>query len=455
MDHEDITSQVKVLIQQGDTRRLRELFAGLHPADVADLIEHLPEDQRTTAFGCLTVDHASEVMVELEPPARTDIVEAIQLPRLAQLVDEMDSDDATDIIADLRDDQASQILDSIDAEDKAEVETLLEYEEDTAGGLMQLELISARRDETTTQVIARIRAHRDEVDDVANVFVIDAERRVVGVAPLQLIVIAGPDDRMKDIMVPLTVSIGPDEDQEEVARKFRKYSLLSAPVVSEDGTLLGRITVDDVMDAMEEEMDEDVLRMAGTAEEEIVYGNQVFKISRVRLPWLITNLLGALFAGYLLSLFEATLTEVIVLITFVPVMMAMGGNVGIQSSAIMVRGFAVGRITLNNLWPVLYKELRVGAIMGLICGLVVGLLAVIGVRLQVWTGNPMLGLVVGLSMFCAVSGAAVVGTLTPAFFKRINIDPAIASGPFVTTAIDIISIVIYLSIATAFISALK
>ncbi len=455
MEHEDLTSQVKDLIQQGDTRRLRELFAGLHPADVADLIERLPEDQRSTAFGCLTVDHASEVMVELEPHARTDIVEAMHLPRLAQLVDEMDSDDATDIIADLPDDQASQILESIDAEDKAEVETLLEYEEDSAGGLMQLELISARPHETTTQVIARIRAHRDEVGDVANVFVIDGDRRVVGVAPLQLIVIAGPNDQLKDIMLPLTVSIGPDEDREEVARKFRKYSLLTAPVMSDDGKLLGRITVDDVMDAMEEEMDDDFLRMAGTAEEEIVYGNQVFKISRVRLPWLITNLLGGIVAGSLLSLFEATLAQVIVLVIFVPVINSMGGNVGLQSSAIMVRGFAVGRVSLNKLWSVLYREFRVGAIMGLVCGLVVGLVTLVGIELDVWKASPMLGAVVGLSMFCSISGAAIIGTLAPALFKKLRIDPAIAAGPLVTTAMDNIGIVIYLSMATLCLSALK
>jgi magnesium transporter len=455
MVNDELIGPIRSLIQEGRTRKLREVLAELHPADVADVIEHLPHDERSIAFGCLSVETASEVIVELEPHVRMGIIEAMHLPRLAELVDEMDSDDATDIIADLPDDQASLILEALDAEDKAEVQTLLEYEEDTAGGLMQLELIAAREDETTTQVIARIRAHREEVADLANVFVIDGQRRVVGTAPLQLIVIAGPEDRMKDIMVPVTVSIDADEDQEEVARKFRKYGLLSAPVVSSDGKLLGRITVDDVMDAMEEEMDEDVLRMAGTAEEEIVYGNQVFKISRVRLPWLITNLFGALLAGYLLSLFEATLTEVIVLVTFVPVMMAMGGNVGIQSSVIMVRGFAVGRVRLTNLWPVLFKELRVGAIMGLICGVVVGLLALIGVELEVWVGNPMLGLVVGLSMFCAISGAAVVGTLTPAFFKKYNIDPAIASGPFVTTAIDILSILIYLSIATLFISSLR
>ncbi len=455
MEHDELIGQIKSLIQDGQTRRLREVLADLHPADVADVIEHLPDDQRSIVFGCLRVETASEVIVELEPHVRMVIIEAMHPPQLAELVDEMDSDDATDIIADLPDDQASIVLESLDAEDKAEVETLLEYEEDTAGGRMQLELIAAREDETTSQVIARIRNRREDVGDVANVFVVDNQRRVVGMAPLQLVVIAGPEDRMKDVMLPVTVSIAPDEDQEEVARKFRKYSLLSAPVVSADGKLLGRITVDDVMDVMEEEMDEDVLRMAGTAEEEIVYGNQVFKISRVRLPWLITNLLGSLVSGSILALFEATFAQIVVLLVFLPVMMAMAGNVGLQSSAIMVRGFAVGRVGFNNLWSVLYKEVRVGMTMGLVCGLVVGLLAMAAVKLQLWSGNPILGLVVGLSMFCSISWAALVGTITPAVFKRLKFDPAISSGPFVTTANDCTSILIYLSIATLFLASLK
>jgi magnesium transporter len=455
MDHEELIGRIKSLIQEGHTRKLREVLAEVHPADVADIIEHLADDQRSIAFGCLNVETASEVIVELEPHVRMGIIEAMHLPQLAELVDEMDSDDATDIIADLPDDQATIILESLDAEDKAEVQTLLEYDEDTAGGLMQLELIAAREEETTSQVIARIRTRREDVGDVANVFVVDGQRRVVGMAPLHLIVIAGPQDRMKDIMLPVTVSIAPDEDQEEVARKFRKYALLSAPVVSADGKLLGRITVDDVMDVMEEEADEDVLRMAGTAEEEIVYGNQVFKISRVRLPWLITNLLGSLVSGSVLALFEATFAQIVVLLVFLPVMMAMAGNVGLQSSAIMVRGFAVGRVQFNNLWSVLYKEVRVGLTMGIVCGLVVGLLAVAAVKLELWSGTPILGLVVGISMFCSIAWAALVGTITPAVFKRLKVDPAIASGPFVTTANDCTSILIYLSIATLFISSLK
>jgi magnesium transporter len=455
MDQDELIGRIKSLIQEGQTRQLREVLADLHPADVADLIEHLPDDQHSIVFSCLKVETASEVIVELEPHVRMAIIEAMHPPQLAELVDEMDSDDATDIIADLPDDQASIVLESLDAEDKAEVQTLLEYDEDTAGGLMQLELIAAREDETTTQVINRIRTRREDVGDVANVFVVDGQRRVVGMAPLHLIVIAGPQDRMRDVMVPVTVSIAPDEDQEEVARKFRKYSLLSAPVVSADGKLLGRITVDDVMDVMEEEMDEDVLRMAGTAEEEIVYGNQVFKISRVRLPWLITNLLGSLVSGSVLALFEATFAQIVVLLVFLPVMMAMAGNVGLQSSAIMVRGFAVGRVGFHNLRSVLYKEVRVGIIMGIVCGLVVGLLAMAAVKLELWSGTPILGLVVGLSMFCSISWAALVGTLTPAIFKKLKADPAISSGPFVTTANDCTSILIYLSIATLFLTALK
>jgi magnesium transporter len=216
-------------------------------------------------------------------------------------------------------------------------------------------------------------------------------------------------------------------------------------VVDTDGHLLGRITIDDVMEVLEEEAREDLLRMAGTSsEEEMFHAGGIFKISRLRLPWLLTNMLGGLVSGWLLWKFKVTLSDALFLLAFIPVIMAMAGNVGVQSSTIMVRGFAVGQVNLSNLWRVLFKEVRVAMVIGLVCGGLVGLVA------HLWHGRTALGLVVGLSMTCAISTAAILGTLAPALFKRLNVDPAISSGPVVTTFNDILGILIYFSIATIF-----
>jgi len=213
-------------------------------------------------------------------------------------------------------------------------------------------------------------------------------------------------------------------------------------VVNHSNKLVGQILVDDIIDVFEEEASEDILKMAGTNEEELLYGSKIFKISRARLPWLITNLFGGIVTGYLLWLFKVTLEDMLALITFVPVITAMGGNVGIQTSTIVVRGIATRKVLSEKMAEVLFKELKVGAIMGVACGLVAGSMA------SLWHHKPLLGVVVGIAMFCAITVAALTGAIVPAFFKKINIDPALASGPFVTTANDITGILIYMGIAT-------
>jgi magnesium transporter len=229
-----------------------------------------------------------------------------------------------------------------------------------------------------------------------------------------------------------------------VARIFQKYDLLSAPVVEGDGTLVGRITIDDIMDIIEEEVSEDIFRMAGTHEDELVYGDKIWKISRLRLPWLITNLFGGLLTGYLLWIFKVALHDAIVLVTFVPVITGMGGNVGIQSSSITVRGLATGDVDLQRLGRTIFKEVRVGLLMALACGFTLGAVA------EIWHHNPALGFAVGSAMAAAIVVASLMGTLVPIIFKRLGVDPAVASGPFVTTANDITGILIYLSISTVF-----
>jgi magnesium transporter len=261
---------------------------------------------------------------------------------------------------------------------------------------------------------------------------------------LRRLILSDPGDIVAEVMDTSVRPIPVEMDQEDVARIFQKYDIISAPVVESDVSLVGRITIDDVIDIIEDEISEDVLRMAGTHEDELVYGDQIWKISRLRLPWLLTTLVGGLLTGYLLWLFKVALADAIVLVTFVPVIMALGGSVAIQSTTITVRGLATGAIDLRRLGRTVYKETRVGLLMALACGLTLGIAA------EIWHRNPILGLTVGTSIALAIIVASLMGTLIPVAFQRLGIDPAVASGPFVTIVNDISGIVIYLSLSSVF-----
>lgn len=438
-------SQVEELLGQDRLAKAAQAVADMHPADVGSLAEELSEENKIKLFNALDPAVAAEVVVELSEHSRDLVLAGLSTGQLSAIVDDMPSDEATDIIADLPEKQAQEVLDRIDTEDSAEVRELLQYDEDTAGGLMQLELVEARSNQTVSQVIENIRRKKDEVGELHNIYVVSAANTLLGYVPVSKLILSAPSTPMRNILDTCPLVVEAHEDQEEVAHKFRKYDVVSAPVVDSEGHLLGRITVDDVMEVMEEEAREDLLRMAGTSsEEEMFHAGSILRISRLRLPWLLTNMLGGLVSGWLLWIFRVTLSDALFLLAFIPVIMAMAGNVGVQSSTIIVRGFAVGQVSYANLMRVLFKEVRVAVVIGLVCGCLVGLVA------QFWHGRGALGLVVGLAMTCAISVASIMGTLAPALFKRLKVDPAISSGPVVTTFNDILGILIYFVIATVF-----
>ncbi len=436
------------LIDQGWELEIIKLISTLHPADIADLIDALDEEKKKKLFGLLQIETASDVIMEVDDISRELLIEDMPQDKLTRIVDDMESDDATDLIAELSREQAQHVLGHIDKEDSEEVRELLKYDKETAGGIMQLELVAVPQGITVQDAIEHIRSSAGEVEDLHHVFIIDEAEKLVGVLPLRKLILASPASTVGSIMEPATIRVTPGIDQEKVADIFRKYDMVSLPVVDGDGRLLGRIMIDDVVDVIEQENSEDIMKMAGIPEEELVYGSNILAISRVRLPWLITNLFGGLLTGYLLWLFRITLGEVLALVTFIPVITAMGGNIGIQSSSIMIRGFAIGRVDFGNLRKCLFKEMRIGLLMGLACGVVAGCAAVL------WHKNPLLGPIVALAMIIGITTAASMGTMVPAFFKKMKIDPAIAAGPFVTTANDIVGIIIYLGIATLFLKFL-
>ncbi len=443
--------QIESLLESRQEKSLIELLSGLHPADIADLIDHLSsDDQKKKVFFLLDVEIASEVIVELSENVRRVILKDLTHDRLADIVEDLPSDEAADILGDLPKEKASKVLEYIPLQESVKVKRLLKYPEETAGGLMQTELLVLLATITVEEAIKQIRqiALASE-GEYHTVFVVNKKQRPLGLIPLHRLISAHPTQTLSQIMEKSPVLIHVDEDREEVAKKFQKYDLVSAPVIDHSGILLGRITIDDIMDVVEEETSEDFYRLAGTDVEEVVYGGNVMRIAGIRLPWLLTNLFGGLFTGYLMWLFKVTLSHVLVLVTFIPVITGMGGNIGLQSSTISVRGWATGKISLYSFRYHLFKEIKVALLMAAACGLTVGLVA------YLWHGeHPFLGVVVGLSMFCAMNIAVLMGTLMPAILRRLGVDPAVASGPFVTTANDIVGILVYMVIATVFLKYL-
>ena len=443
-DRTETLARLDSFLNQQQIDAAVEMLAQFHPADIADLLESLEEEKKRAVFQKLDTEVASEVIAHFSEFSREQILSDLSHRRLGQIVDEMDSDDAADLLTGVPAEVLEKVLARIDAEDSEHLRRLLVHGEETAGGIMQAELLSVPQESTVAETIDRVRLLGEKIDYLSNVFIIDSQSRVLGQLSLKRLILANPEDKVSQVMDTNFKTIPVDMDQEDVARMFQKYDLLSAPVVEADGTLVGRITIDDIIDIIEEEVSEDIFRMVGSHEDELVYGDKIWKISRLRLPWLLTNLFGGLLTGYLLWTFKVALHDAIVLITFVPVITGMGGNVGIQSTTITVRGLATGGVDLHRLGRTIFKEVRVGLLMALACGFTLGAIA------EIWHQNPALGFAVGIAMAVAIVVASLMGTLVPIAFKRLGVDPAVASGPFVTTANDITGILIYLSISTLF-----
>jgi magnesium transporter len=440
---------VKRLIRRGASPSLSNLLSKSHPADVAHLFHDLERREQQVLFELVTDPELSAtVLSELDPEVSAQLLENLNKQEIVTILDKMANDDAVDVIQSFPEELAEEILQLMEDEDSQEIEQLLQYEEDTAGGIMSTEIFSLSEEITVREAIDAI--HQVEhVEMVFYLYVTDAHNHLVGVLSLRQLLTVSPSKKLGEIMVRDVISVRTDVDQEEVARIVEKYNILAIPVVNETNKLMGVITVDDIIDVIRAEATEDIYKMAGASDEELLLGYRSFKIARLRLPWLLTNLLGGVATGFLMWKFKVTLEAVIALITFIPVITGMGGNVGAQSATIVVRGFATGRIDFSSIRRVIYRELRVGIIMGVVCGCVIGVIAF------AWHGNPYLGLVVGMAMIAAITVAAAMGVIAPAFFKRIGVDPAIAAAPFVQTANDITGILIYFSTATFFLEFLK
>ncbi len=432
---------IKDLVDSRAELLLRNILQDLHPADISEILDHLDEEERNYVFHILDTDKASDVILELDSASREGLLEHLDEKEITEIVDAMHSDDATNIVQELDDQTQRIVLDHLDREDAQEVQELLQYKEDTAGGIMQLEFVDVYDTETVAEAIDEVREKASEVEKIYDIYVVNAAGNLVGVLSAETLLVVPPYRLVSEVMVSDVVAARTDEDQEEVARRFKKFDLVTLPVITRSGKLVGRVTIDDIIDVIEQEASEDVSKMAGSVDEHVTE-TSTLRISRSRLPWLFTALAGELLAAFVLSRFEASLHSILALAFFVPIIMAMAGNIAIQCSSIVIRGLATGEISLIDMQRQVWKEVRVAAINGMALGLV------LSVVVSVWLADAHIAAVVGVALVCVVFFAAFNGTLFPLLLKRLKVDPALAAGPFVTMTNDTLGILIYLGIAT-------
>jgi magnesium transporter len=440
---EKLIEDVKASIQQKNQQFLRKLIDEMRAADLADLIEHLDQEERLHLFDFLEPKGAGDVLVEIEAPFQESILDELDNKAISEIVQELDSDDAADLVGDLPPERAQKIIERLEDDVSEELEKLLPYPEDTAGGIMALEFVAAKADNTVEEAIEIIREKREEVENVYYLFVVDDLYTLVGVVSLKDLVLEPPKQKLSEIMNPEVFSVSSDTDQEEVYHLVKKYDMVTIPVVDDKNHLIGRITHDDIIDVIEEEADEDISLMAGVIRQEIAEESSL-KISRARLPWLIAGLLGGILAAVVIDQFESSLEKILALSFFFPVIMAMGGNTGTQAASVAVRGLATGDISLVNIGKRLWMEMKVAFFNGIICGILLGLIV------GVWLHDHALGIIVAVSLIVIILNSGFIGASVPLALKRLNIDPALATGPFVTTTNDIMSLLIYLGLVTAY-----
>ena len=440
-------STIVRLIQRRAYPNLRNIIAKTHSADIARWFPRLRTEAKQSLFEILVEEkRMGEVLRDLNGADIAEFVEGTELTVVAEILHTIPADDVTRILSDLPAEKKSELLGLIEGATSADVERLLEYEEKTAGAIMTPNFFALSEETTAAEATARIRELAD-IEMVFYVYVIDAENKLKGVLSLRQLVATKPDTPLKDLMSSHVYTVHTDMPQEEVARAVARYNLLAIPVINSIGQLVGIVTIDDVVDVIREENTEDMLKMAGTGSVDIT-SRSIFRNTRARLPWLLASFAGGLIAVYVIGIFESQLQTIAALAAFIPIIMGMGGNIGTQSSTIIVRSIAIGEVDIKDTWKVLWREFSTGALLGTAYGLLLGGFASLfpHFREHAWK----LPLVVALSIFLNMIIAATIGTLIPMFFKRIRIDPAVATGPFVTTAIDVFGIFTYFLLAKIF-----
>jgi magnesium transporter len=424
---------------RGDEEHLRELIEALHPADVADLMGFLPPAYRESLIPLLPPGDLAEILTELDDNIREDVLESVATDALATALGDLDSDDAADVVDDLEDDKRDAVLAAMSDADRTAIQTSLGYKDETAGRLMQREVIAAPQFWTVGQTLDHVRAATDLPELFFDVYVVDPSFRPIGAAPLSRLVTAKPDLPMAQIIEPV-IEIPVDMDQEEVAYAFEKYRLISAPVIDAGGRLVGQITVDDIVGVIREESEEDTLALAGVSD--VGRDASILEITKSRFWWLFVNLGTAILAASVIALFQGQIEKLVALAVLNPIAASMGGNAGTQTVTVAVRALATKELSAVNMLRTVWRETAVGLLNGFAFAIIMGGVA------GVWFQDGPLGVVVGLAMIINLFCAAVAGILIPLTLEKMGHDPAVSSVVFLTTVTDCVGYFSFLGLAT-------
>ncbi len=429
---------VENYINEGNWKKLLEETANLHPVDIADVINELDEDHALAMYKVYNQEQAAEILIELDPEVQEDLVAKLSNEEIAsELIDNLDSDDAADLIGNLPEERKSEVITQIeDLEQAKQIVDLLNYPEDTAGGLMAKELVKVNHNWSVMQCVREMRRQAEDIDEVHAVYVVDDENRLLGTLSLKKLLTTSTRTPVKEIFKPKVQSVKASLEGEEVAYVMQKYDLVVVPVVDDLGRLLGRVTFDDIVDVIKEEADRDY-QLASGISESVESDDSILRLTRARLPWLLIGLVGGVLVAQIIGLFD--IRENLEMALFIPLIAAMGGNVGVQSSAIIVQALANKSVNMP-VWTRLTKELGVSLLNGFVCSVILFF------GCWVMGYHPDMSFTISLSLLIVIVLAALFGTFVPLTLDRFNIDPAVATGPFITTANDMLGLFIYFTI---------
>jgi len=442
-----ILPELKELIEAGDMDELRELLEDFEPVEVAEVIEDLDDHQLGSFFAGLDAEKAVEILEELAAPDQARVVSTLGSERAAPLLDEMAPDVRADLFEELPEEVAKPLLARMSRAEAEDVRHLMRYDPDSAGGIMTTEFASASETMTAQEALDYLRERAKTLDTIYYLYVVDRRGKLVGVVSLKQLVLSDPGTPLAELMRQNPIAVHVEDNQEQVAREMAKYDFLALPVVDTVGSLRGIVTVDDAVDVIEEEATEDMHRMASMeAVEDEYLKTTFFTLIRKRAFWLIALLFAEAISGEVLKSYSYALQAVVALAYFVPMLTGTGGNAGSQTSTMIIRALATGEITLRDAFSVIKREIATGIFLGAVLG-VLGF-----VRAFTGEGNVLLGVSLGLALIAVVTIATTLGTVLPLFFRRIKLDPAYMSGPFITTVIDITSLIVYFEIVKRILS---
>jgi magnesium transporter len=439
----DITlhKQLQVLLDEGKTEEVRAQLDDMYAQDIAELLDRVKPDTARHLMSLVDKEKSIKVLVEMEENVREHFLEAYSSKEIAdEFIQNMDSDDATYVLNTLSEQSKEEVIASLtDIEFASSLLSLLSYKEYTAGSLMAVELVKANTNWSVSQCIEEIRRQAENVESIYVVYVVDDFERLNGIITLKNLILAAPSSKIADVFNDEVISVSTSTDSEEIANLFKKYDLVVLPVVNALGQLVGSITVDDVVEVMKEEANEDYQLMSGITED-VDYTDKVWVLSRARLPWLLIGLLGGIASSRFIEIYEEELRIHPEMAFFMPLIAAMGGNAGVQSSAIVVQGLANNTLGTKNILPKIFKELRVALINGLICS---GVL--LGYNL-IFSSTLDLSMTVSVALMSVIVFATVLGTFIPLALNKLKVDPAIATGPFITTTNDLLGLAVYFTL---------